>query len=273
MSRSGWFATIALGLLALFALDAAAAPLPGSTYLSGGFQYSEKALKDFNGYTGAFDASLVEMGLPGTFGGFRGVWGLEVGVGHHFGRRLSIGLDVAHGRYSKDNLSTGPLFFGPDTALRVASLSRSQAMDLRLTEITANVTLWVPHTGGLFLGAQGGVGMASYEELQLETLVFGDSYNFSSTLQKYSGSGFVGGGFAGYQVELAPSLAIYVKGGYRLRNLGKLKGHYDPLLTGEPSSHELRYRDSGGVIRSVSFDFSGMYTTLGLSLSFGGRSH
>lgn len=94
---------------------------------------------------------------------------------------------------------------------------------------------------------------------------FADPTNNFSGEGDWSGTGFVGGAFMGYRFGLSPLASLFLRGGYRYRNLGEFSGDSYRSDTGSGSGSP---QDNAG--NPLDFDFSGVYIRAGFGLGFGG---
>jgi hypothetical protein len=246
----------------------------GSTFIRGAFEYGGQTLDDVREYQRDNNAVLVHVfGLPPSFKDLGAVPGLDFEAGYQVSPAISVGIGFSHGRNVRQSASAGPvdIYDGLGNFLGTADLHIGQELDAAVSEITGIVTYWIPRSPGLFMGVQAGVGMGRFKETWAGSAVASfDSFS-ETDVQEYEGNAFVGGAFAGYEAVFSNGLSTFVKAGYRHRALGKLKGHFTPLQDGEPAQHEMLYEDLNGNLKNVGFDYSGLFASVGLGVSFGGK--
>lgn len=245
----------------------------GSVFIRGAFEYSGASLGDLEDYQKYNNAMLeAYYGLPPTWKNVGAAAGRDLELGYQISPRLSVGIGTAYARHSRKNSSAGLVDVVDEFGAYVETvvLSMNQHLETSIAEITGNVTFWVPGAEGLFLGVQGGLGMGRCQETWTASVATESVPLFSSD---FKGNGFVGGAFAGYDVTFSSRVSLFAKAGYRLRDLGKLKGHYIPREDGEPAQHEMIYEDLDGNLQRIGFDYSGMFAAAGVGFSFGGVAH
>ena len=274
MRTSGISLLAALALaLPLTALAQGERPV-GSTFIRGAFEYGGQTLDDLRAFQRTNNALLANVyGVPPTLKDLGGAPGFEFEAGYQVNSVLSVGIGFAHGKNSRENASGGlvDVYDGLGNYMGQVQLNFRQKMEAAISEITGNVTYWVPGSPGVFMGVEAGLGMGRFKENWAGTAVadFGSDSEVDS--QEYKGNGFVGGAFAGYDAVYSNGISAFVKAGYRLRNLGKLEGHHTPLLEGESARHEMLYEDLNRNQESVGFDYSGLFASVGMGFSFGGK--
>lgn len=269
------FTIAALGLALSLSSVASAGRSTGSVFVRGGFEYTGQSLDDLKDYQDSNNELLALLDLSPSWKNVGAAPGFDLELGYQVSPAISVGIGFARARHSRENSSTGTLEFVDENGNPVGTGELAFAQDLgaAISEITGNVTFWAPGAAGLFLGVQAGWGMGDFTETQTATLTSNNSELLSATSTgEYEGNSFVGGVFAGYDLSFSNGVSLFAKAGYRLRNLGKLKGHAVPLQEGEPARHEMTYEDLDGNQASVGFDFSGMFASAGLGFSFGGAA-
>jgi len=257
----------------MFLSSAAFAGRPtGSAFIRGGLEYSGHSLDDLNSYQKYNNAILADLGLPPTWENVGRAPGFNLDFGYQIRPAISVGIGFAHTKHSRENSSAGLVDIVNDLGIyqETRKLSLAQDLEASISEITGNVMLWVPGAAGLFLGVQGGLGMGNYGETWTATLEGDDFRTVDEFSSDYPAIGFVSGAFAGYDLAFSSRVSAFVKGGYRQLNLRKLKGRSTSLEDGEPAQPEMTYEDLSGTLKSVEFNFSGMFAAAGLGFSFGG---
>jgi len=256
---------VVLGLAVVSFGQGHAAPAAGSMYIRGGFDYSGHSLDDLDHYTGIWNRTLLVSDMPAGFDNVGWAPGFEFEGGYHFTPELSAGIGFSYGKHSRKNASSATVNIGDAGAL----LRISDDLGASISEITGNVAYWPAAARGLFIGAQAGMGFGKLTEDMALHFVSGDLGVDTTASGEFTGSGFVGGAFAGYQAEFGSGFSAFGKLGYKLRNLGKFKGRYH----GEPADHDYAglqdflLTDS----KKMEFNYSGMFFTVGLGVSFGGK--
>jgi len=244
----------------------------GSVFIRGGLEYSGHSLDDLKDYQEFNNEVLADLGLPPTWENVGRAPGFNLELGYQIRPAISVGIGFAHTKHSGKNSSAGLVDIVNDRGIyqETRELSLAQDLGASISEITGNVMIWVPGAAGLFLGVQGGVGMGDYKETWTAVLKGDDFWTVDEFSSDCPGIGFVGGAFAGYDLAFSSGVSAFVKGGYRQRNLRKLKGRSTSLEDGEPAQHEMTYKDLNGTLKSVGFNFSGLFAAAGLGFSFGG---
>ena len=115
---------------------------------------------------------------------------------------------------------------------------------------------------GLSVGGTAGVGLGHADQ-DVAFLDFGDFANNETSHSSWGGSGFSGGLYAGYQRPLGHRSSLYLRTGYRSRNLGHFNGRTDST---ELTGHSKPVDNEGN---DITFDFSGMYARLGFAFVVG----
>ena len=264
MRKLTGFTIVALGLALSLSSVASAGRSTGSIFLRGGVEYTGHSLddlKDYQDYNNELLAGL-DMNMSPPLKNVGAALGFDLELGYQVSPVISVGIGFARARHSRENSSTGEFdIYDQYGYVATEELTLDQELGASISEITGNVTFWVPGAAGLFVGVQGGLGMRKYAETVTFTVAV-PNYDVSETLTTSaddSGNGFVCGAFAGYDLAFSNGVSVFAKAGYRLRNLGKLK---DTEVV----------RDFMGYPESVELNFSGMFASAGLGFSFGGAA-
>jgi hypothetical protein len=241
-------------LIALAMAHAASAQTFGDRkffYVRASLGYGAQSLGQLNDAIRRQEEILKSAGLPVEWETFGGALDLGGELGITLLPVLSIGIGVNHQRNEVRN--------------SYSDLSGSLSDDLKLTiwEVTSNVTLWAPGVRGLFFGGNAGFGIADWTSLTILRVVNDPSADFTLKVQA-NGSNFVGGLFAGYEMNFAAGPLVFGKIGYRFRRIGEFEGTAQtPEFGGIPG----RVLDPSG--QPISFDFSGFYVFVGFGISVG----
>jgi hypothetical protein len=142
------------------------------------------------------------------------------------------------------------------------TLSIATDIELRVIDVTATGEWRWPLVRGLSVGGTAGVSLGHADQ-QVEFRDFTSPANDESSHSSWGGAGFSGGAFAAWRRPLSDRTSLFLRAGWRSRDIGHFNGRTDsPLLTG-PSKPV----DNAG--NDVEFDFSGAYARVGVELLTG----
>jgi hypothetical protein len=229
--------------------------------LSGGA--SDPSLSSLNAFLHTVNDSFVTNGWTASSATFRGLgeWGGEVGVrvGAHgtFGIVVGVGHGAIRNRHAQPYVSPSG---NPETTFRTFE----QTLDFTTVEGVAAAEArrgLLRLEGGLTIGA----GFSSLDE----SVIYEDTGRNGppiATEGTFTGSALVSSLFVGARWPLAAGLEVYARGGYRLANLGEMRGKYRGDIS------DVSYPPAS-VYQSLApppfnFDFSGPFARAGLGWSW-----
>jgi hypothetical protein len=227
-------------------------PAKGATSVYGFMGYGTQALGDVNAAIEDDEAAFQGAGIPVNFETFGGAIDFSGGVVHQVGNSIGLGVELGYQGNSIDNRYTD------------VSGSYSDAVDLRIVDVTGVLQFWVPAAPGLLFGTNVGAGFGSAKD-EFHLVDYNNSANDTDYVGEWSGVGLSAGAFAGYHFALGKSAQLLLHSGYRYRNLGEFSGEANSPQWGSSTAPP---SDNAG--QPLDFDFSGFYTRLGFGFSFGG---
>jgi hypothetical protein len=249
------FAIPAALVLAALATTPAAAEVPaGSIFLRGAIGMTTQSLGDVNAIIEEDQDFFDENGLIVSLERFKGTTQVGGELGYRVNGSWSGGVGVSYHEAHIEN------FYFIDPALDIKDQS-----DLTYFEVVGNASYWISRWPGVFVGAQAGVGMGT-AEVHFEFTDTTDPSINELLDGKYDGSGFVWGGFVGYQTSLKGGIQPFGRAGYRIRNLGTFSGSSTSSLTGVDNSPP-----TNAAGEPVDFDFSGVFLEAGFTWPFFSR--
>jgi len=222
--------------------------LPVSFHAWGG--WGAQSLSDVNRTFEEDEELLQASGVPMEFERFGSAPDFGVGLAVPFSNGLALGLEVGYQGSEVRNRYEDPDFsIAADVALRIIDVATT--LDWSLP--------WIP---GLSVGGTAGVGLGhADQQVDFHDALF--PANDESSHSSWGGSGFSGGPFVGYAQALGHRSSLWLRTGWRSRDLGSFNGRTDsPQLTG----HSKPVDNAGN---DVQFDFSGAYARLGLAFVVG----
>ncbi len=209
---------------------------------------ADPALDDVNRSLGEDEAAFAAAGADVRFDRFGRVPEFGAGVALRAARNLTLGIE---GGYQSSRA---------DAAHEDAVSSVSTAITLHVVDVLATAELRLG--AGLRLGAAAGIGLGrAVQDARARDLA--DPANDVESRSEWEGAGFSGGAFARLEIPVGRTLAAFLQGGYRRRNLGTFAGETtsaDGGIATEPA-------DNAG--NPVEFDFSGPYARAGLAVTLG----
>ena len=240
-----------LSILAL-AAPAWAQPRPGSVFVRGSMGVASGSLSDWNDDINNDDRVfgdpiLGASELPG---------GVPLGfeAGYNVSDRVSFGAAFSYQKSAASNVFLDPF-----------NSSYTTDVEVTLLGVTASVAMWVPGARGLFLAADLGVGFgtAKSEEHFVDDVNSANSFDANG---EWDGVAPIGGVYLGYQWIGPEHVLAFVRGGYRVQNLGEMDGTVTSPQLGSRTGPPL---DNYG--QPIGTDFSGFQLAVGLGYVFGGK--
>jgi hypothetical protein len=143
-----------------------------------------------------------------------------------------------------------------------ASFSLAADIELRVIDVVATAEYRLPMVRGLSVGGTAGVALGHADQ-QVDFHDFVDPANDESSHSSWGGSGFSGGAFAGWRRPLGDRTSLFLRTGWRSRDLGAFNGRTDSAQLTGPSKPV----DNAG--NDVQFDFSGAYARVGVDFLTG----
>ncbi|HEY3215864.1 MAG TPA: hypothetical protein VGK93_05180 [Candidatus Eisenbacteria bacterium] len=248
--------------------SAPAAPIPHSPYFRAFVGYATQALGDVNDDVQAWSSYLSprstsldweEIGGAANFGGE---------IGYHVSPLVSVGFGVGYQKGSQDHTATidftdigGTSYFG----------SFAEEPEVSVLDFYGAVTLWVPATPGLHFGGQIGAARGKYELSQATDITASDgSFEVSTFTGEADKTVLSAGLYAGYEVPVAPMVAVSGRAGYRFCDFGHMNGDF--TFAGTDDVGPFFETGSGQVTNfdgnPMSIDLSGLQLHVGLILKF-----
>jgi hypothetical protein len=220
-------------------------------YMRGAIGYGFQSLKEVNDDIKNDELLLRSSGIPVNWDTFKGTYDVSMEMGFRLIRVLSVGISIG---YQKNKINNSYSDY---------SGSLSENIAISAWDIAGNITLWIPGTKGLFVGANSGVGLGSIAEF-ISFQIYGDPTNSFTDDISADGKGFIAGMFAGYEAQFKSGPILFLKLGYRFRNLGEFEG---TARSPELGFYEGKVLNNAGV--PIEFDLSGFYVVGGFGIALG----
>ncbi|MCK4412653.1 MAG: hypothetical protein KAY32_03830 [Candidatus Eisenbacteria sp.] len=220
-------------------------------YLHLSLGYATQALGEVNDAIEDDEQIFRSLGVPLSWDTFGGA--LEFGGGLEFmvSETVSLGASVGIQKSSVNNVYSD------------YSGSFSDKADLRVIDVSGTLTLWPPTSRGLFLGASMGVAFGKANS-ETRFRVYSDSDYDLDVEGEFTGKGLSLGVFSGYQGRIGRTGLLFVKAGYRHRNLGEFDGEFCSPQVG---CWDTEAQNNAG--QALDFDFSGFYLAGGVGFALG----
>jgi hypothetical protein len=143
-----------------------------------------------------------------------------------------------------------------------STFSLEADIELRVIDIVATAEYRLPMVRGLSVGGTAGVALGHADQ-QVDYRDFIDPLFDDSSHSSWGGSGFSGGAFAGWRKPLGDRTSLFLRTGWRSRDIGAFNGRTDSSQLTGPSKPV----DNAG--NDVQFDFSGAYARVGFDFLTG----
>jgi hypothetical protein len=264
--------TAALFLVVLLAATAVAGragadPAGLSYYIRGSMGISSQKPAELNDMINTTDTSFQSKRVPFSLHRFKQAPSADLEVGVRFSPRVSAGLGVSFQTNGINNI-----FAHPDYPAQLIV----DRMVLSLTEVTGNVTYWmpafkaplVPRASGLFAGVRAGMAYGALEENVSFSDAFDPSRDYETVLLSDQ-SGFAGGVFGGWEHAFG-DLKAFARFGYNVRKI-KLDKLDFVLDERKPEFGYLRLKTEVRGKREIDANLGGGCASIGVGLGFGGR--
>jgi len=220
--------------------------------MRGSLGVASQSLKDWNDAIKEEERFLQSSGAP-------------VSKWDTFGAGFPAGAEV--GFFSNDMVSVGAGFAyqksSVSNTVSDASASLSSSANVSVLSFVGNVSIWIPGTRGLFVGADGGVGLGKAKS-EGHFRDFGDPTQDFDARGDWDGKGPVAGVFAGFQRSFPGGPLLFVKVGFQFQNLGEFDGTSGG--TGQATQSGPPRKSSG---QAMDTDFSGLQLAAGFGFALG----
>ena len=250
-TRSILISTLALALLCLQPHAAGQERSTPKGYLRGFLGYTTQALGDLNDAIEDDEQALRGLGIPLDWETFGGAMEFGAGADLRVSDTVTLGMQVGMQRSSVENSYSD------------WSGALSDHIDLRVIDVSGTLTFWPPNSPGLFVGGSMGVAFGTADSESRFRIYSEPEYDLDAE-SDFSGSGLSLGAFGGYQAAVGEAGLVFLKAGYRLRNLGEFDGD---VCSPQSGCWDTEAQDNAG--QALDFDFSGFFLECGLGFGVG----
>ncbi|MGH2570320.1 MAG: hypothetical protein ACRDGR_03800, partial [bacterium] len=187
---------------------------------------------------------FASLGVPMTFERIGSAPDFGGGLAFPWSNGLVLGVECGYQGSSSRSQYEDPTF------------SLEADIELRVIDVVATAEYRLPMVRGLSVGGSAGVALGHADQ-QVNFHDFVDPLNDDSSHSSWGGSGFSGGAFAGWRKPLGDRTSLFLRTGWRSRDIGAFNGRTDSAQLTGPSKPV----DNAG--DDVQFDFSGAYARVG----------
>jgi hypothetical protein len=241
------------GALAPATALADASPAARLFYVRAGGGIATQSLESVNRDVRATGELIQSFDPAASWREFTHGYPIELEFGYHVAPSWAVGLA---GTFRQTRVENG--FYNQTFIV-------AESQRLRLFELAATTTWWLPRPLGLHLCADVGLGFGTMAE-EFTYREYESPRNDFDFVGDYGGAGFVAGVALGYEQVVPSGFWWWVRSGYRLASLGDFSGSASSPQLGTATGPPI-----GSDGQPLEFDFGGVSVRAGLGLSFGSR--